>query len=222
MPLVIYYGLTGNENGLAEFIDSGNAGNTFSIYLGIQLAMLGLVGLLMKIFKLSWDDFGFVKKRIEDIWMVLPAFVAYFALTLLLGGIAAAFLSEEVINQEQDTGFGDASALWEMALAFVALVIIAPVAEELLFRGFLFRRLRRDWPFFVSALVTAALFGLAHFQINVAIDTFALALPLAYLMEKTGNVFIPIALHSLKNLIAFMLLFVLDIEAFEGVIDLIF
>jgi membrane protease YdiL (CAAX protease family) len=108
-----------------------------------------------------------------------------------------------------------------MALTFVALVVIAPVAEEALMRGFLFGALRRRLPFIWSTLITSAMFASLHLAGGeqgagplwvAAIDTFTLSLALCYLREKTGRLWAGIGLHMLKNGIAFVALFIIGIN----------
>jgi membrane protease YdiL (CAAX protease family) len=62
---------------------------------------------------------------------------------------------------------------------------------------------------------TSAIFGFAHGQWNVGVDTFALSLALCYLAYKTNSLWPSVLLHSLKNLIAFILVFVITPEQLQ-------
>lgn len=187
-------------------------GENFALYLVAELLTLAGFFLVLKAKNKHLSDYGLTFRGISSIWKALPAYVIYLIATIVVQSIAALFLSEDVINAKQNIGFEAATQTWELVLAFVALVLIAPFVEEVLFRGYLFKEMRTDWSFPLSALVTAGLFGLAHLQINVGLDTFVLALPLAYLIEKTRSLSAPIALHMLKNLIAYVSIFLLDFD----------
>jgi membrane protease YdiL (CAAX protease family) len=122
---------------------------------------------------------------------------------LLLNAFVPAFNGD----QAQDVGFVGAKG-WQLALAFIGLVIIAPVSEEIFFRGFLYRGLRRSWPKWLAAVGTSALLALAHGQWNVGVDVFILSMLLIFVYQKTGNLWLSIGMHATKNLIAFLFLFV--------------
>lgn len=62
--------------------------------------------------------------------------------------------------------------------------------------------------FLAAAIFTSGTFGLVHGQWNVAIDTFVLSMVMIFLYEKTKNLWACVFLHGLKNLVAFLALFV--------------
>jgi membrane protease YdiL (CAAX protease family) len=99
-------------------------------------------------------------------------------------------------------------------LAFVTLVVIAPLAEEVLFRGYLYGKLKQYIPIWLAVIVVSAIFGIFHLfgtdpiAWNLAVDTFALSVVLCVLRETTGNLWASVLLHMLKNGIAFYLLFI--------------
>ncbi len=74
-------------------------------------------------------------------------------------------------------------------------------------RGYLFGKLRRESGFWLSAVITSAVFGFVHLQWNVGVDVFALSLVLCFLREKTGAIWAGMILHMLKNSVAYVLLF---------------
>ncbi len=143
-----------------------------------------------------------------DIAWAPAGFVVYLIFTALATAAATAWLPFVDASQVQETGFNNVNSQVELMLAFVALVVIAPVAEEVLFRGYLFGKLRRYAPVWLSILLTSLLFGIVHFQWNVGIDVFVLSTVLCVLRLVTKSLWAPILLHSLKNGIAFFLLFI--------------
>ncbi len=134
--------------------------------------------------------------------------VAYLILTTLLTTIAMYTLTFIDYDQAQDTGFAGISTPLEYGLAFFILVIVAPFAEEVLFRGYLFGKLRKYAPLWVSILVTSLLFAIVHFQWNVGVDVFALSIVLCLLRVVSGSLWPSILLHTLKNGLAYYLLFI--------------
>ncbi len=154
------------------------------------------------------EDLAIVKRpHILDFGRALLGYGAYFILTIVFSLALTYFLKGYDPNQAQELGFKELAGQLEYIVTFVALVIVAPIVEELLFRGYLFGRIRKRAGFWVSAVVTSAVFGLAHLQLNVGIDVFALSLVLCYLREKTGALWAGIMLHMIKNAAAFTILF---------------
>lgn len=147
---------------------------------------------------MSWTDIGFA-----------PAgFVIYFLATALVAYGVSVLIPGIDLNQVQNTGFTNISQYYEYVLAFITLIILAPVAEEVLFRGYLYGRLRKILPMWLAILITSALFGVVHGQWNVGIDVFILSVVLCSLREVTGSIWAGILLHMMKNGLAFYLLFI--------------
>lgn len=193
--------------GFFDRLSDGDIGATFQLMVVSEvLALIGLA-LYLKIVRGSWRQLGLTLHRWFDILLVIPAAFVYFVFTTVLFVAAGFFLSEETLGQAQDTGFNEAASTSELAIAFLALVVVAPIVEELLFRGFVFKGLRQSLGAWPAIIVSALIFGLAHLQVNVGIDTFALGLVLAFLVHKTGSIYPAIVLHAMKNGLAFLLIF---------------
>lgn len=143
-----------------------------------------------------------------DIVWAPAGLITYFILTALAAAFAMNFLPFVDYQQAQETGFDGIGTQYEFALAFISLVVVAPIAEELLFRGYLFGKLRKHVKLWVAILITSLLFGLVHFQWNVGIDTFVLSIVLCLLRVVSGSLWPAILLHMLKNGIAYYFLFV--------------
>ena len=105
-------------------------------------------------------------------------------------------------------------------LAFLTLVVVAPIAEELIFRGYLYGKMREKfsqvtseiWSVIISALLVSVVFGIIHMQWNVGVNVFAMSLVACALREYTGTIYAGILLHMIKNGLAFYFLFVLGIN----------
>jgi len=134
-----------------------------------------------------------------------PLFLSIFLL-------AAFLLLEEfyfyVLGIEMPESFIEFMLAEPILLGFISVVVVAPIIEEFLFRGFLYSQLRRsflrDWgAIAVSSLVWTAI----HFQYEVGIlfFLFLFGLFLGYFRIKYNSLLIPVALHALNNLIAFIL-----------------
>lgn len=178
------------------------------IYL-VTVALVIGVPRLAKKQRVTAEEIGLHRLPLwKDILMAPAGLIVYVILSAVLMLLATLLLPAFDANQAQDTGFTGLSVQYEYLLAFATLVVIAPVAEEVLFRGYLFGKLRKFVPVWVAIVVTSILFGLIHGAWNLAIDTFALSIILCLLRITTGSLWAPILLHMAKNGIAFYILFV--------------
>lgn len=178
------------------------------VYLLTILIVLGLPWRLRGV-RVTRKDLGLT--RLPDWFDILLApagFVVYLLASSVLAYLALQLLPGFDATQAQDVGFRDIASRFEYLAAFVTLVIIAPVAEETLMRGYLYGWLRRLVPVWAAILLTSLVFGLLHGQWNVGLDVFALSLVLCGLREVTGSIWAGILLHMMKNTLAFYVLFI--------------
>lgn len=182
---------------------------TYSLaILAVALPPLGIVAYLSRrqhpIARLGLGQWPkpWIKPLIRALgWYVLTATVAL--------GLLTAFVPSLDLNQTQDLGLGGLpQGVWEYLSLFLLLVILTPLGEEILFRGFLLRGIAGRVGWSRAAVITSLLFGLAHWQLNVAIDTAILGWYSAQLVIQTGSLWPSLLLHSLKNLLAFSLVFI--------------
>jgi len=144
---------------------------------------------------------------LQSVGWAIAAFAIYFWATILVS-LLVALIPGFDSEQPQQIGFEGVTTVVEYIMAFIGLVILPPIFEEILFRGYLFGRIRRYIGFFGTALVTSITFGLVHGQWNVGVDTFVLSLFLCFLREYTGSLWAPMLLHGLKNGLAYFFLFI--------------
>jgi len=182
------------------------------IFIAINIFVLfGLLSTAKKITGFSWQSLGLRRASVKSMLIVIPAFVIYLAASLSLTVVAQLLISGFDINQTQNIGFSRSGGSIELIAAFIGLVVLTPIFEELIFRGVLFQGLRRRLPFWWSAIITSVIFAVAHGQWNVAVDTFALSFILCFLVERSNSILPAIFLHALKNSLAFTLLFIVKV-----------
>ena len=169
------------------------------------LGLLSVIIIFLKKRKSSLRDLGFKKIKFSDFGWLLLAIISYIFIVAIVLYVAS-FIPGFNSNQKQDVGYA-AAAGWQIGLAFIGLVIVPPIAEEIVFRGFLYKGLSSKWPKIFSALLTSFIFALFHFQWNVSVDVFVLSLVLIALLEKTKNLWMCVFLHAAKNFIAFATIF---------------
>lgn len=82
---------------------------------------------------------------------------------------------------------------------FLKVAVIAPIIEELIFRGLIFNGFRKNYNGFVAVVMSALLFSLFHLNPWQIPATFVLGLLLGWLMLRTNNIFVAIIGHSINN-----------------------
>jgi membrane protease YdiL (CAAX protease family) len=93
-----------------------------------------------------------------------------------------------------------------IAIDIAAGAVVAPLAEETLYRGILFAGLAQRLPFIAAAGISGAMFAVVH-GLGVALPIFVLAVGLAWVYARTRTLWGPILTHGLVNAISLGLLF---------------
>jgi membrane protease YdiL (CAAX protease family) len=102
--------------------------------------------------------------------------------------------AQETVEAFEKSG----SLAFRLMLGLMA-VIIAPLTEELLFRGFLYGVIKSSTDRWFSAVFTALIFAIVHFHVGSAPQLFMLGLGLAVAYEQTGSLLVPVFMHAIFN-----------------------
>jgi hypothetical protein len=199
-----------------DWLSSSVVGQFFSVLL-VEFLSLGTIYVFLKWKKSSFKKIGIVKFKLRDIFAALSGFliymVSFYALALILGALIKSFN----IDQQQNVGFQSVNGNFGLFLAFISLVILPPIAEEIIFRGFLFSGLRTKMKFIYAAIITSLIFAVPHLVESkdggilwiAGLDTFILSMVSSALREKTRGLWSSILLHSFKNGVAFIGIFLI-------------
>jgi membrane protease YdiL (CAAX protease family) len=154
----------------------------------------------------------------RDIGHAFMGFFVYFFFFFLVM-LVVQFIPAIDTDQEQALGFTRGIGGAELAMAFVSLVILPPLVEEIMFRGFFYGTLRsnkvKKW---TAIIITSALFGSLHLfgaaeggLLWIAfIDTFILSVVMCHFRERNGTIWASIGIHALKNGFVFLNLFIIN------------
>jgi membrane protease YdiL (CAAX protease family) len=98
------------------------------------------------------------------------------------------------VNASEDSNNG------AVYLTMLMAVIVAPMAEETIFRGYIYGVLKRYVGAVAAALISAGLFAAMHLNLSSLPALFVLALCLTLAYEATGSLLVNIFMHGLFNL----------------------
>jgi membrane protease YdiL (CAAX protease family) len=208
LALGIIFGII--HPGAENILDQSAAAQFFYILLAEGLAV-GLVMWILRRRKLDLSMIGLGRRpALRDLKWAVIGFFAFYGILIATTIILTLLIPSFNTDQAQDVGFSILSSPLDKIIAFAALVILPPLGEETLIRGYLYSGLRLRLKFWPSLFITSLLFGLAHLSTGVsgalwaaAVDTFVLSVVLVYLREKTAALYAPMLVHGLNNMIAF-------------------
>lgn len=202
----------------AAWLDSSIVAQFFYVLIAEGLTLWFLY-LFIRYYKRSLRAVGLVRPKWADIGYIIIGALSYYAVYIVVVSILSHFIPALNTSQPQRLGFTGATGVSSLILTFVSLVILPPFVEEIMFRGFLLGSLAKAMPIVVAVLATSGIFAIAHLEIGsgplvwiAAVDTFILSLFLCYLRIKTGRLYASMGTHALKNMVAFLLLFVLHVH----------
>lgn len=132
--------------------------------------------------------------------------VVYYLPTLVVVMAASALATHwlqgfwpDVNQQSTVEGFRQSQDPLAKGMLAVAAVIVAPLVEETLFRGFMYGVIKRYTDGWFAALCTALLFGVVHFHIASFIPLVFLGLIFCAAYERTGSLAVPMLMHGFFN-----------------------
>lgn len=113
--------------------------------------------------------------------------------------VAVGWLLEQLGQPPQPEAAEQAIARLDPWVVIVAVVILAPIAEEIFFRGVVFNAWLREGGRRWAYIGSAALFAAIHLSLLSLLPIFLLGLALAWVYQRKGNLLAPIAMHATVN-----------------------
>jgi uncharacterized protein len=190
VPVIVIYGLSEDV-----------AGIVLLVLLLVQDSLLVLAALLLASSRLRLRPWHF-GIRATSLWPTVGWTALAFALML---GFELGYIELLQVDSTNVEELGEDSLIAGFAVA-TAVIVVAPIAEELFFRAFFYRALRTRLSVWPAALIDGAVFGSLHFQgadtaiILPVIAVFGVGQCLVY--ERTGSLFAVIAIHAGFNSVA--------------------
>ena len=161
----------------------------------VQLAYLLPLVLIFTWRRISWKHLGFGRFDWKVLGLGCGLLVASYALIIIHNLILTALEIDtqgseilELINSLE-------SPVW----FFFVGAVLAPIVEEMFFRGFLFQGFRQKYGWVSAALLSSAIFAAAHLDLVALIPTFILGCLLAYVYHRSNSMWPGVILHVLVN-----------------------
>lgn len=161
----------------------------------VQLSFLLPVIIIFAWRKINWRAIGFGRFELSTLAIGCGLLIAGYALILLHNGILMLLKIETQGEQISQLFGGLNSPLWFFGVG----AILAPLVEEIFFRGFLFQGFRARYGWGRGLLLSSAIFGAAHLDPVALIPTFILGCLLAYLYQRSNSIWPGVFFHVFIN-----------------------
>lgn len=184
-----------------------------SYFISLGILLQGIIAILIIYFfskkkykQISFKDFGFKKIRFfKCILAILSAYFIYLGITAIIG-IISFYLDIQIPGYEVQENilpfFGESNL--DLIMAGVAIILIAPITEEILFRGFFLRALSNKWGVFYGSIISALIFSLLHYPWQSFIPIFILGLIINSLVIRYKTIWPAIGFHMFNNSLVFI------------------
>ena len=104
-------------------------------------------------------------------------------------------------------------------IGFITVVILAPIVEEIVFRGILYKYLRGRYSCIVSLLIVSIVWSILHVSVIIGINTFLISIAITLVYEGTKDIRWPILAHSINNSIALLSTVPVVAEGYSGLMN---
>jgi len=216
--IALVFGLTLPAIAASLGIGEASEFREFSIYAVIQSALLAALSLYVvtRRYHQSADLLGLRADRLPTlagVGVLLAAAMVFISVGVeevsiaLVGALIGRDRAKQMAEAEHmrnpvteilTSGVTAPELIWVL----LVLCVVVPVAEEIFFRGFVYRGLRARWGVLTAALASAAFFGVVHLEVMHFLPIFVLGVVVAYTFQRTGSLVPAIVIHALNNVVA--------------------
>jgi membrane protease YdiL (CAAX protease family) len=157
--------------------------------------------------------FASFKKALPLFLMLLPGvWIVALLWTKVLSGFEDLGLIEDIAQQELVTLFQGGGDPVAIGLLVIAAVVLAPIVEELIFRGCLYRFLKSQTTLLPAQIASGLLFSMIHWNLLSFLPLVIVGIFLARVYEKTGSILVAIWFHAFFNAFSLCMLFVTNLS----------
>ena len=188
-----------------------------TIWLGIITLLIYSLAIFLIIFipKLVKKTWKSTRKSLglnelptfTDIGISIIGYIATIAIALVVISVLDKL---NLVNSTdlQSTDFKNLATGFDRAIAYISIAIIPPIAEEIVFRGWLYGKLRQNLSKIPAIIIVSVFFALLHASsspLNAVVEVGILSVMLCLEREITGTIHAGILTHIIQNSIAFAL-----------------
>ncbi|KGN03127.1 CAAX protease [Clostridium novyi A str. 4570] len=149
-------------------------------------------------FKASIKDFkskpkykdGLIIIVVHGILAIAAALGVAYIVYKINPGLAEKMMGQKILE--------NSGTIYDTIYEFILVVILAPIAEELIFRGVILNRLKMRWGVGPAIIISSILFGVLHINLAI-IGAFLFGVMMCIVYMKTRNIFVTMLIHCVNN-----------------------
>lgn len=188
-----------NEN---SFDYNGNLG-TFINGLSYLLAGLAIWFPARKLIRATERDSRLLHPYRTSVWQYILGVIFVYTLSMSIQITAGLINAAQISEHYQQTSASQYSC--DLIMGLLIYGIVSPLAEEILFRGYIYTVFRRYIPISFSVIMSSLLFGLYHFNAVQGIYAIIMGAIMALAYEYYGSFWAPVAVHMFANITAYLM-----------------
>ncbi|MDZ4401053.1 CPBP family intramembrane glutamic endopeptidase [Prosthecobacter sp.] len=197
--------------------EGGRSVNDSGLVVSMAFNLVVCAGLLLYLHRLRGlnpaELFGLQHLHWRSLAMVVLMFTVIILISVNLVSAATVSWLKDIwpdLQPQETVKAFESGGIGFKILVIIAAVVIAPLAEETLFRGFVYGVLKRytDAPF--AALASSLMFAIIHLHVGSLLPLWMLAVLFCLAYEITGCLLVPMLLHSIFNAMSIVGMLFLD------------
>ncbi|MDV7766634.1 type II CAAX endopeptidase family protein [Peribacillus sp. CSMR9] len=162
----------------------------FSFFVALSLILF----LMRKDMKEKMDRSTPASIPTSILWAFAGVFLALFAQSI------AGYIEQMLgVESESENTQQLISLIYQVPIVIFVTSVIGPILEEIIFRKIIFGSLHKRFNFFISALLSSVIFGLAHGELEHLLLYSAMGFTFAFLYAKTGRILVSMSAHIAMN-----------------------
>lgn len=173
------------------------------------LTCLAVIRRKLKLTGASWFSMGLRRfKLFKALRYIAGYYLILISLLIIASIVAVSFLNGVDVPKVPQEGGGDAEVLSLMGgfwYTFALTVVLAPIVEEIVFRGVLFPAVAKRYGLIAGIIGSSLIFMLVHLNPIQMISVLPLGIYLAIMYRKTGSIYPGIILHAVWNFMTLMI-----------------
>ena len=162
------------------------------------------VVLLLLYYALNLKNKFVLKKK--DIKRTLKYFIAFLPVIFMMSFLCKIMLfeyEEQKLVVEIKKNFNN-----NLFFNIFLIIIVAPIIEEIVFRGLFYKTLKNFIPFVQASIISSLIFAIIHENILSLTILFLLSLYLTWIYERTNSILYSILTHSIFNFLNLLLIYI--------------
>jgi len=206
LVLISYFSNNANNIGITDLLDTTNIFNELFIYTIPVMIIAAIITLIISFGLFSYKNPN-MKRDLKLDKVNIGFSIIAILLTIPVIGLSNIIVDIVVyIFPNSYATYADSIVmLMETTPTYLLIIgigIMAPLVEELIFRGFVYAKLNKAFPIWATILIQAALFGLIHGNLIQISYAFFIGIILGILVYKSKSIYPAIILHIINNTIS--------------------